>query len=113
MVSLLALVKVNAAESYGVARNFPRTLGPALKADNDSELRMSCEECYHTRVFLRSANHYGIESRRPYHPPSALRIMIGGTATAPMARPLTLAGDIIATLMFIELSERDRARARR
>ena len=91
MVLLLALVKVNAAESYGVARNFQRTLGRALKSDNDSELRILCEECYHTRILLSSANHYGIEARHPYRPPSALRIMIGGIATAPMAlaRPLT------------------------
>ena len=43
--------------------------------------------------------------RDPYRAPSALRIMIGGIATAPMAlaRPLTLAGEIIATLMFIKL----------
>jgi len=105
LVLLLALVKVNAAESYGVARNFQRTLGRALKTENDSELRILCEECYHTRILLSSANHYGIEARHPYHPPSALRIMIGGIATAPMAlaRPLTLAGEIIATLMFIKL----------
>ena len=105
MVLLLALVKVNAAESYGVARNFQRTLGRALKNDDDSELRILCEECYHTRILLSSANHYGIEARHPYHPPSALRIMIGGIATAPMAlaRPLTLAGEIVATLMFIKL----------
>ena len=105
MVLLLALVKVNAAEAYGVARNFQRTLGRALRNEDDSELRILCEECYHTRILLSSANHYHIEARHPYQPPSALRILIGGIATAPMllARPLTLAGEIIATLMFIKL----------
>lgn len=105
MVLLLGLVKVNAVEAYGVAQNFQRTLGRALKSSDDSELRILCEECYHTRILLSSANRYGIEVREPYHPPSALRILIGGIATAPMplARPLTLAGEIIATLMFVKL----------
>ena len=77
----------------------------ALKNHDDAELRILCEEGYHTRILLSAANRYGIEVREPYHPPSALRIIIGGIATAPMAlaRPLTLAGEIIATLMFIKL----------
>src|SRR5688572_13933047 len=105
MVLLLALVKVNAAEAYGVAQNFQRTLERALRHQNDSELRILCEECYHTRILLSSANRYGIEVREPYRPPSALKILIGGVATAPMfiSRPLTRAGEIIATLMFIKL----------
>jgi len=107
MLLLLALVKVNSAEAYGVARNFERTKSRAIKAKNDSELRILCEEGYHTRILLSSANRYGIEVNQPYRPPSALRIMIGGIATAPMAiaRPLTLAGEIIATLMFTKLLE--------
>lgn len=105
MLLLLALVKVNSAEAYGVARNFQRTLSRALHEGNQSELRILCEETYHTRILLSSANRYGIELNEPYKPPSALRIMIGGIATAPMAiaRPLTLAGELIATLMFTKL----------
>lgn len=105
MLLLLALVKVNAAEAYGVSRNFQRCLSRALKNDDDAELRILCEEGYHTRILLSAANRYGIEVREPYRPPSALRVLIGGIATAPMAiaRPLTLAGEIIATLMFINL----------
>lgn len=107
MLLLLALVKVNAAEAYGVSRNFERTKARALRENSDAELMILCEEGYHTRILLSSANHYGIEVRDPYTPPSALRIMIGGIATAPMsiARPLTLAGEIIATLMFQKLLE--------
>lgn len=105
MMLLLALVKINSAEAYGVSRNFQRTMNRALKNEDDSELRILCEEGYHTRILLSSANRYGIELHEPYRPPSALRIMIGGIATAPMAiaRPLTLAGEFIATLMFIKL----------
>jgi hypothetical protein len=107
MLLLLALVKVNSAEAYGVARSFERTLTRATKEGNESELRILCEETYHTRILLSSANHYGIEINQPYHPPSVLRIMIGGIATAPMAiaRPLTLAGEFIATLIFTKLLE--------
>ena len=94
MLLLLSLVKVNSAEAYGVARNFQRTMDRALKNDDDAELRILIEEGYHTRILLSSANRYGIEVARPYRPPSALRVLIGGIATAPMAiaRPLTLAG---------------------
>jgi len=95
MLLLLALVKVNSAEAYGVARNFQRTMDRALKNNDDAELRTLCEEGYHTRILLSSANRYGIAVHEPYRPPSALRVLIGGIATAPMAiaRPLTLAGD--------------------
>jgi hypothetical protein len=105
MLLLLALVKLNSAEAYGVSRNFNRTMNRALKNEDDSELRILCEEGYHTRILLSSANRYGINLHEPYTPPSALRLLIGGIATAPMAiaRPLTLAGEIIATLMFTKL----------
>jgi len=105
MLLLLSLVKVNSAEAYGVAQNFQRTMARALKNDDDAELRILCEEGYHTRILLSAANRYGIEVTEPYRPPSALRVLIGGIATAPMAiaRPLTLAGEIIATLMFAKL----------
>lgn len=105
MLLLLALVKINSAEAYGVSRNFQRTMDRALKNNDDAELRILCEEGYHTRILLSAANRYGIEVNEPYRPPSALRVIIGGIATAPMAmaRPLTLAGEIIATLMFAKL----------
>lgn len=107
MLLLLSLVKVNSAEAYGVAQNFQRTMNRALQNDDDAELRILCEEGYHTRILLSAANRYGIEVTEPYRPPSALRVLIGGIATAPMAiaRPLTLAGEIIATLMFVKLLE--------
>lgn len=102
---LLSLVKVNAAEAYGVEQNFQRTMSRAQKNGDEAELRILCEEGYHTRILLSSAKLYGIELTEPYRPPSALRIMIGGIATMPMsiARPLTLTGEIIATLMFRNL----------
>jgi hypothetical protein len=105
MLLLLALVKVNSAEAYGVARNFQRVMDRAMKNNDDAELRIMLEEGYHTRILLSAANRYGIEVTEPYHPPSALRVLIGAIATAPaaIARPLTLVGEIIATLMFAKL----------
>ena len=102
--ALLALVKLNGAEAYGVRQNFQRALDRALKNNDEAELRILCEEGYHTRILLSAANRYGIEVKEPYHPPSALRVIIGSIATAPMtlARPLTLC-EIIATLMFVKL----------
>jgi len=107
MLLLLGLVKVNSAESYGVECNFQRTLARAESFGNDTLMRILCEETYHTRILLSSAKHYGIEVDQPYRPPSALRIMINGIATAPdvIALPLTLAGELIATLMFQKLLE--------
>lgn len=105
MLLLLSLVKVNAAEAYGVEQNFQRTIDRAVKKNDDVELRIICEETYHTRILLSSGNRYGIDVTDPYRPPSAFRIMIGGIAVSPeaIARPLTLAGEIIATLTFIKL----------
>jgi hypothetical protein len=107
MLLLLGLVKVNSAEAYGVECNFQRTMARAEAQGNDTLLRILCEETYHTRILLSSANHYGITVNDAYRPPSALRIMINGIATAPdaIALPLTLAGEFIATLMFTKLLE--------
>lgn len=105
MLLLLSLVKVNAAEAYGVEQNYQRTLARALKNNDDVELRIICQETYHTRILLSSGKHYGVEVTEPYQPPSAFRIMIGGITFSPqaIARPLILAGEIIATLSFIKL----------
>jgi hypothetical protein len=107
MLLLLGLVKVNSAEAYGVERNFQRVKARAEIERDDTLLRILCEETYHTRILLSSANHYGITLRDAYRPPSALRILIGSIATAPdaIALPLTLAGEFIATLMFTKLLE--------
>jgi hypothetical protein len=105
MLLLLSLVKVNGAEAYGVTQNFQRVLDRALRNDDDLELRILCEECYHTRILLSTANRYGIEVTDAYRPPSPMRVLIGGIVVAPMmiARPLTLAGEIVGTLVFLKL----------
>jgi len=105
MLLLLALVKVNAAEAFGVNKTFGKMMKRALEDEDDLELVLLIEETYHTRILLSAACLYGIEVNAPYVPPSALRILIGGIAHTPesLARPLTLAGEIIGTLLLSNL----------
>lgn len=107
MMLLLALIKANSSEAYGVSRTIQGAMARALKTNDDAELRILCEEGYHTRILLSSANRYGIEVSDPYVPPTALRILIGGIATTPIAlsRPLILASEILGTLVFLKLFE--------
>jgi len=105
MLLLLALVKVNAAEAFGVTKTFGKMMQRALQDDDDLEPVLLIEETYHTRILLSSAGLYGIEVSSSYTPPSALRVLIGGIAHAPesISRPLTLAGEILGTLLFANL----------
>ncbi len=100
MLLLLALVKVNAAEAFGVSKTFGKMMKRALRDDDDLEPLLLIEETYHTRILLSSAKLYGIEVDAPYVPPSALRILIGGIANTPegISRPLTLAGEILGII---------------
>jgi len=105
MLLLLALVKVNAAEAFGVSKTFGKMMKRALHDDDDLEPLLLIEETYHTRILLSSAKLYGIEVDAPYVPPAALRVLIGGIASTPesISRPLTLAGEILGTLLFANL----------
>jgi hypothetical protein len=105
MMLLLALVKVNAAEAYGVNKTFGKTMKRALQGDDDLEPILVIEETYHTRILLSAACLYGIEVSSAYVPPSALRVLIGGIANTPesISRPLVLAGEILGTLLFANL----------
>jgi hypothetical protein len=77
----------------------------ALQDDDDLEPLLLIEETYHTRILLSAACLYGIEVDSAYVPPSALRVLIGGIAHTPesISRPLTLAGEILGTLLFANL----------
>ena len=105
MLLLLGLVKVNAAEAFGVSKTFGKMMKRALQDDDDLEVVLLIEETYHTRILLSAACLYGIEVDAAYVPPSALRILIGGIAHTPesISRPLTLAGEILGTLLFANL----------
>jgi hypothetical protein len=107
---LVALVKVNAAEAFGVNRTFDKVLRRAVKHDDTCELTLLIEETYHTRILLSTALSYGVEVKSAYQPPTALRALIstiGGSPTV-IARPLTLAAEVLGVLMFLNLLEKTR-----
>jgi hypothetical protein len=110
LLLLLTLVKINAAEAYGVNAGYERTVRRALKKDDGCELIVMVEETYHTRILLSTALLYGIDVRSAYKPPTALRTLITTIVKSPMAvaRPLTLAAEVLAVLMFLNLLEKSR-----
>jgi hypothetical protein len=110
LLLLIALVKVNAAESYGVNQTYEKNLRRALRGEDDLELTLLVEETYHTRILLSSAILYGIEVETAYTPPAGLRALIGGIAHTPefISRPLILAGEILGTAMFLRLLHKAR-----
>jgi hypothetical protein len=108
MLLLMALVKVNAAEAYGVDQNYERVSRRAVKNDDALELTLLVEETYHTRILLSAAVLYGIEVKAPFTPPTSLRALIGGITYSPefLSRPLTLAAEILGTLLFLNLFDK-------
>lgn len=107
MLLLLALVKVNAAEAWGVNRTFDLALAHARRTADDTEVVLLVEETYHTRILLSTACLYGIDVRAPFEPNAGLRALVSGIATLPqaLARPLTLAAEIVGVLAFQNLLE--------
>jgi hypothetical protein len=110
LLLLLALTKLNAAEAYGVNVGYESTVRRALKKDDNLELMVMIEETYHTRILVSTALSYGIEVKSAYTPPAALRGLITSIVKTPtaIARPLTLAAEILAVLMFLNLIEKSR-----
>jgi hypothetical protein len=108
---LLALVKINAAEAYGVSTCYDAVERRAMKNGDPCELTVLVEETYHTRILVSTALSYGIDVQTAYKPPAALRGLIGAIGKSPtaIARPLTLASEVLAVLMFLNLLEKARA----
>ena len=106
MLLLLALVKTNAAEAYGVTQVIDRTCKRLMSGqEDDVEVVLLVEETYHTKILLSTSRLYGLEVMAPFTPKAAFKMLIGSIATLPelLARPLTLAGEIIGTIMFMNL----------
>jgi hypothetical protein len=105
MMLLLAMVKINAAEAYGVDRTFETSRRRAAACDDDIEMRLLVEETYHTRILLSTAGLFGLDIAAPYSPSAALRTLIGGIAGLPesMARPLTMASEVMGTVVFTNI----------
>ncbi len=110
MLLLLALVKINAAEAFGVNQSYDSVLRRAIKNDDTCELYLLCEETYHTRILVSTALSYGIEVKSAYAPPTALRALITTIGATPkfLSRPLVLASEVLAVLMFLNLLEKSR-----
>ncbi len=110
LMLLLALTKINAAEAYGVNAGYESTRRRAIKNEDHCELMVMVEETYHTRILVSTALSYGIEVKSAYKPPSALRGLITTIVKTPtaIARPLTLAAEVLAVLMFLNLLEKSR-----
>jgi hypothetical protein len=110
LLLLLTLVKINAAEAYGVNTSYERVVRRAIKNDDGCELIVMVEETYHTRILVSTALSYGIDVKDAYRPPTAIRTLIGAIGRSPMAlaRPLTLAAEVLAVLMFLNLLEKSR-----
>jgi hypothetical protein len=110
MLLLLALVKVNGAEAYGVTRTYDKVLRRAMKNKDQCELTLLTEETYHTRLLLSASLAYGVEVSGAYEPPAALRALIAtiGAVPASMARPLVLASEVLGILLFLNLLEKNR-----
>ncbi len=110
MLLLLALVKINAAEAFGVDKSYDGVLRRALKNDDPCELILLCEETYHTRILVSTALSYGVELTSAYQPPTSLRTLISAIGLAPpfFSRPLVLASEVLAVLMFLNLLEKSR-----
>ena len=107
LLLLLSMVKVNAAEAYGVRRVIDAVQKQALVGGDHLELQVLFQEDYHTRILLSAACLYGLAIDAPYDPAATLRAFIGAIAATPdfVARPLTLAGEIVGTLLFVNLLE--------
>jgi hypothetical protein len=105
MLLLITLVKVNAAEAFGVNSTYEQALRRATSKQDDLELILLIEESYHTKILLSTARLYGMDVQSPYTPPTALRALIGGIARTPefLSRPLTLASEVFGTLSFLKL----------
>jgi hypothetical protein len=110
MVLLLALVKMNGAEAFGVNANYEKVLQRALKSDDPLELMLLIEETYHTRILLSAALSYGIELKSAYKPPTALRALIGVIGISPtfFMRPLTLTAELLGVSVFLKMLEQTR-----
>jgi len=107
LLLLLSMVKVNAAEAYGVKQSIDAVRRLAVERGDTLELQVLMEEDYHTRILLSAACLYGLTIDAPYDPPPSLRLMVSAIASTPdfIARPVTLAGEIVGTVLFANLLE--------
>ena len=112
MLLLIALVKVNAAEAFGVNQAYEKVFRRAVKNNDALELTLLIEETYHTRILLSSAVLYGIaEVTAPFKlsgDPARHHRWNHSAGSQVHVTPLTLAAEILGTLGFLNLLEKTR-----
>jgi hypothetical protein len=104
MQLLLCMVKINANEAYGV------------ESVRDKHVReegvvgwlhrvVLLEETYHTRLLLSAARLFGVMVTEPSPPMLITRAIVNTIASLPdpLARPVTLAGEVIGIATFLRM----------
>ncbi len=110
-LALLAFVKINAGEAYGVkvvsaARARRRRTTTLASQVEDT---VTHEEHYHTRLLLGAAGHFdGLHVTGAWHPAWPLRLLIGSLAHVPpgVFHPLLLASELAGVHAFTWLLHR-------
>lgn len=103
LLALLAFVKANASEAYGV-----EVISRARRPDELEEVRwleetLSREESYHTRILVGAAKHFGLPPPQgAWRPTISLRVLIRAIAHAPKAlyHPIVLGAEIGGVFAF-------------
>ena len=103
--ALMAFVKINAGEAYGVeAVGRARHSRPLTDAPLDRVERLLLqEEQYHTRILAGAANQFGLSPpASAYRAPLATRVLIGTLVHAPEAffHPVLLAAEVGGLFLF-------------
>lgn len=105
MLAMLAFVKVNAAEAYGVEVT---TAARARFLDPDNPLMrmehvLGREETFHTRLLCGVTDHVpGLTVDGPWTPPTSIKVLIHIIAHAPtwLFHPVLLGSEIAGVYMF-------------
>lgn len=104
-LALLAFVKMNAGEAYGVeiVGRARRALQRAPGVAAEVERTLTGEETYHTRLLAGAAGHFhGLDVTGAWRPALPLRVLIGTLARLPktLFHPLLLASEIAGVHLF-------------
>jgi hypothetical protein len=112
LLALLAFVKVNAGEAYGVETvSRVRHARPPETPFETLERVLGNEETYHTRILAGATAQFGLpRPEGPWRPTLALRLLIGTIAWSPKAlfHPILLGSEISGVFTFHRMLERVR-----
>lgn len=111
--ALLAFVKMNAGEAYGVevVSRMRHGRKPGTALFDRVERVISNEETYHTRILVGATRQFGLEPPKgAWKPPASLKVLIGTLAYSPKAifHPVLLGAEISGVFTFNWMLERVR-----